>query len=84
MEQQQGREVSKRVSNDHDGVSEDGQEPADATPSDEASEQSAPQASAEVAGDSSDKPRTAPAADQPVDPIGADAAALATGPVSAG
>jgi preprotein translocase subunit SecE len=85
MEQQQGREVSKRVSNDHDGVSEDGQEPADATPSDEASEKSAPQASAEVAGDSSDKPRTAPEADQPADPIGTDAAALATpGPVSAG
>jgi preprotein translocase subunit SecE len=72
------------VSNDHDGVSEDGQEPVDATPSDEASEKSAPQAPEEAAGDGSEKPRTAPAADQPVDPIGADAAALTTGPVSAG
>ena len=72
------------MSNDHDGVSEDGQEPVLAPPSGEAAEQSA--------GDGRDRPRTAPSShateegdtDATGATVGGADAAVSTGPVSAG
>ncbi|HEY4992361.1 MAG TPA: preprotein translocase subunit SecE [Nakamurella sp.] len=72
------------MSNDHDGVSEDGQEPVLAPSSGEAAEQSA--------GDGREKPRTAPSSGATEEGAGEDtgatvggaAAAVSTGPVSAG
>jgi preprotein translocase subunit SecE len=77
------------VSNDHDGVSEDGQEPVLTPPSGEAAEKSA--------GDGRDRARTAPssgateegaaqegAAEDTGATVGGAAAAVSTGPVSAG
>jgi len=60
------------VSNDHDGVSEDGQDPVAAAPSDEAAQGSAPADSVGPAGraprvrstDGRDKPRAAPPSDE--------------------
>jgi preprotein translocase subunit SecE len=85
------------VSNDHDGVSEDGQQPVDATPSDEAAEKSAPGAVSEADGSDvvaadGDEPRAAPPAGESngSDAVPPSAAALSTGtatlntPVSAG
>lgn len=85
------------MSNDHDGVSEDGQQPVDAAPSDEAAEKSAPDAaetdgSDVVAADGSDAARPAPGAGEPIvgDAVALDAAALSADaaalntPVSAG
>jgi preprotein translocase subunit SecE len=58
------------VSNDHDGVSEDGQEPVAAAPSDEAAQApadavgSAKRVSRARSGDGRDKPRAAPPSDE--------------------
>jgi preprotein translocase subunit SecE len=86
------------VSNDHDGVSEDGHEPVDAVPSDEAAQESLPDGGstaksshAEGSDEAGDKSRTAPAAEAADDQtasdgaVGGDTAALSTTtPVSAG
>ena len=76
------------MSNDHDGVSEDGQEPVDAVPSDDAArsapEEGASAAASEVAGSPAEASDDLPSDDAADKTVGADTAAVSTGPVSAG
>ena len=77
------------MSNDHDGVSEDGQEPVDAVPSDDAArsapEEGASAAASEVAGSPAEANDDLSSEDAADKPVGADTAAVSTtGPVSAG
>ena len=77
------------MSNDHDGVSEDGQEPVDAVPSDDAARASAPEdgattAASEVAASPAEASDDLPSDDAADKTVGADTAAVSTAPVSAG